>query len=713
MQRILARLIDFRSSAAAGLAVLLAMAVGPASLLLGQPAQRSETRVFPLSAGELVVVQNDYGSVTVRGANVTQAQVTLKRKAREESRLREVELITAKAADRLFLQSFFFDYQGESVDFDVEVPYGARVVVWGANPRVELSGLDDYVRVQTMTGDITASDLTGSVSLLSEMGDINVRLGRQPSKDIRLESVGGSVSVETAEGVDLFGYARAGGVLKWGREIEMTSGKLSRDLGDGAGPLLYASSLEGDVSVQTSGSLQSAPRRAPSPPVVAQRDDDGSQSGTYGSSSSSSGGTQDDPNNRRPASYDPDADQRTSGRSGGYDPADERRGPPPTLGGEPDRRAEPDPGTEPYGRDGRTDTGTASSRTETGSVPEYTVAKPGEAGTDATPIFRSSVNLIHLNVAVSDRRNNRSVAHLRPNDFSIYEDGQLQEIERFDNTEAPFNLLLLLDVSGSTKQHIDLIQDASIDFTREIKSNDRIAVATFNNRVRLIQRFTNDRYEVANAIQTIRSNGGTHFYDALYVSVNEYLRGVEGRKAVVVFTDGVDNRISDGRGSKVSFRQLYRSVQEVDTTIYTIFLDTRNTVGGSSGGGGVGGIVDIILGGGNPRGRRPRRTSSGVDRQYEEARDQLQLIADQTGGRMYEPRGIRDLSRVYSEIADDLRVQYSMAYSSTNPSQDGTWRSIRVEVEGRNLVARTRKGYYATPTNGNATIPDNRFVPHN
>ncbi|HSR69776.1 MAG TPA: VWA domain-containing protein [Acidobacteriota bacterium] len=655
--------------------LLLALGLGLSSSLLGQPVQRTETRVFPLSAGELVVVENDYGSIKVRGADVTQAQVRLKRKVSREERLREVELITAKAADRLFLKSFFFDYQGESVEFDIEVPHGVRVVVWGANPQVEVEELDDYVRVQTMTGDVLASNLTGSVSLLSESGDIDLRLRRQPAKDLRLESVRGRVKVEASPDINLFAYVRAGGVLSWGEDIEMRAGKLSREIGDGAGPLLYASSLEGDVSLLPGAGGSSIPRRVPSPPVVEDRDDRDRQ-GYPGSGQSDQ--RSDDPYG---GSYDPDNRR-----------VDNRRGAPPTLG-------EEEEGNQP----------SQSDQSSGGSTPEYTVAGPDEE-INGAPLFRSSVNLIHLNVAVTDRRNNRSVAHLRENDFSVYEDGRLQEIERFQNTEAPFNLLLLLDISGSTKNHIDLIRDASIDFTREIKSNDRIAVATFNDRVRLIQDFTNDRYEVANSIHRIRSNGGTHFYDALYVSVNEYLAGVEGRKAVVVFTDGVDGRLSNDPGSRVSFRQLYRSVQEVDTTIYTIFLDTRATVGGSPQSTGIGDIVGVILGGG--RGRRiPGGSSGSVNAQYEEARRQLEMIADQTGGRLYQPRTIHDLSTVYSEIADDLRVQYSLAYSSSNPNQDGSWRSIRVDVSGRDLVARTRKGYYATPTSADSQGPNNRFVP--
>ncbi len=286
-------------------------------------------------------------------------------------------------------------------------------------------------------------------------------------------------------------------------------------------------------------------------------------------------------------------------------------------------------------------------------------------------------------------------------------------MEQFEPTEVPFNLLLLLDVSGSTESYLHLIKTASIDFTRQIKQNDRIAVAVFNSRVQLVQDFTGNRAEVARAINGVRSGGGTAFYDALDRSVEEYMRAVEGRKAIVVFTDGVDNQLAGngGDGSRISFDQLYRKIQEIDPIIYPIFLDTESDAGGmtrnpTSTGGVVGIILGDILGGGRQR-RYPGGGGGGVGRAvYEQAREQLQMIADQTGGRMYAPREIEDLRGVYAEIADDLRVQYRIGYSPTNKAQDGGWRAIRVRIKNNpDAVARTRKGYYARPGGGQQVRP--------
>ncbi len=325
--------------------------------------------------------------------------------------------------------------------------------------------------------------------------------------------------------------------------------------------------------------------------------------------------------------------------------------------------------------------------------------------------LRVNVDWIYLNVSVREHSTRRSIPHLRKADFLVYEDGVKQTIEKFESTEAPFNLLLLLDVSGSTGQFIDLIKQASIEFTREIKPNDRIAIAIFNSHVQLIQQFTNDRRKVAKAISRLRSGGGTAFYDALQTSIRDYMDEIEGRKAIVVFTDGVDNQLTGDHatGSRTTFPELYREVQEIDSMIYTIFLDTEEDLPwvrqGRRRGSTLGDILGDILKGGTPPYSPHQR---GRDRSaYEEARRQLRMIADQTGGRMYPPQRIGDLLPVYREIAHDLRVQYTLGYNSTNGSRDGHWREVKVKLHHRgDAVVRTRRGYYASrPEQGQAATP--------
>lgn len=328
------------------------------------------------------------------------------------------------------------------------------------------------------------------------------------------------------------------------------------------------------------------------------------------------------------------------------------------------------------------------------------------------------VDSVFLNLSVVGRLNNRAMAGLQREDFMVYEDGVLQSIEQFLPTESPFNLLLLLDVSGSTSSFNKMMKQAAIEFTREIKPEDRIAVATFNSKVKLALNFTNDRSEAEKAIKRIKSGGGTAFYDALMTSINQFMAGVEGRSAIVVFTDGIDNQL-DGipeGGSITRFDELYRAVQESNAIVYTIFLDTEGKTPYYTGG--LGNIPNVpswpggaqtgspgsfpfplpfpFPGGGKGRQKPNQQPRASEDAICALAREQLLEIAEQTGGRMYSPEKIDELSGVYSEIADDLRIQYQVGYNSTNRLHDGKWRSIKVEVvDAPDVVIRTRRGYYA------------------
>jgi Ca-activated chloride channel homolog len=325
--------------------------------------------------------------------------------------------------------------------------------------------------------------------------------------------------------------------------------------------------------------------------------------------------------------------------------------------------------------------------------------------------IKVAVDSVLLNVSVRDRLSNRSIAGLGKNDFQVYEDGVPQEVQQVQTTDAPFSLLLLMDVSGSTESFIKLMKQAATDFTQQINQNDKIAIASFNSNVQLLQDFTNDRQAAVRAINRLRSGGGTAFYDALMTCLDQYMRHVEGRKAIVVFTDGVDNQLSGdrGQGSTTTYTQLYRRIQEVDTMVYTIFLDSEGRVpmtqsrspwpgggGGRRGGFGFPFPIPMPIPTPGPTGR-PYPVPGNEQAAYETAREQLETIAEQTGGRMYSPKRAQDLAGTYSEIADDLRIQYLVNYASSNPERDNRWRAIRVEVRDHpEAVARTRKGYYAT-----------------
>ncbi len=612
------------------IALSATLLLGPA-MAFGAAGASPDVRSFAVREGDAVIVQNDYGLVRIAGWTEPELQVRIEKRPGSGGTA-QANVLAEKRGDKVFVYAFFTDNPGESVDLEFKAPPYIDVVVWGANPDIEIRELQGTVRAQTLTGEIVAEELTGAVSLLSERGDIVLRCHRQPKGDLRLETTAGSVACELSEMLNARVWFRGGaGVTLAG---EPPADQLEKQFGTG-GPLIYASSLKGKVRAEVRSGLR--PAGAPASPASPEQAEPAPASGALPSAAP-----------KPPAAATPP----------------------------PAETAPPQP-------------------------------PPGEAqpviGAGGNPLFKVKVDWVFLNASVRDRYTNRSIPDLQQGDFEVYEDGVLQEVAQFENTEAPFHLLLLLDVSGSTAGFIDLCKEASIRFTGQINAQDRIAVAVFNSDVSLIQDFTNNRGEVAAAIRRVRSGGGTAFYDALLECVDKYMRGIQGRKAIVLFTDGVDNQLMGNRsdGSRATFNQLLRRIQEIDTLIYPIFLDTESQFKRGPAGGTAGTIGDIL---GDIIWRRrvpmprpvPTGRRAGDAAAYREARLQLQAIADQTGGRMYSPRAIQDLSNVYGEIADDLRVQYWLGYSSTNTSMDGSWREIRVAVKNRrDAVVRTRKGYYA------------------
>ena len=327
--------------------------------------------------------------------------------------------------------------------------------------------------------------------------------------------------------------------------------------------------------------------------------------------------------------------------------------------------------------------------------------------------IKVNTNLITLNANVRERVSGKSLIGLKQTEFDLYEDNVRQEVAYFKPVETPFNLLLLLDVSGSIEEKFDLVQEASIRFTQLLKPQDRIAVATFNHEFQIVRDFTNDRKDLARAILEIAPGGGTAFYDALDYSVQSVFRGVSGRKAIVVFTDGVDNQhMPDLRqyGSAVRFAELYRTIEESDITIYSIFLNTEGDPrsGVVAGGGGLWDHFDSSSIIGDVLGIKKRRSSSSANRKkstvagpmqsdmYANAVDEMNRIADQTGGKLFSPTDARDLNGVYEQIVDDLSTQYSLGYYPSNPTIDGSWRKITVKVKDHpDMLVKARKGYYA------------------
>jgi VWFA-related protein len=230
-------------------------------------------------------------------------------------------------------------------------------------------------------------------------------------------------------------------------------------------------------------------------------------------------------------------------------------------------------------------------------------------------------------------------------------------------TESPFQLLLLLDTSASTAPSLKLIRAAATHFTRQLQTGDRLAVATFDTTVHLRQGFTEDHSLVREVIEGIESQGNTKLYDAVHTTLQEYMPALPGRKAVVLFTDGADNSLVDPRrGSSTTFAELVTTTRRSDCVIYPVFLSQ-----------------------GTPLGREARVAARAIS--------QMRQLAEETGGRLYNPKGAHELKKIYGEIAEDLRSMYTLIYRPPLGPED-SWREVIVTVKRRpEFQVRTRRGY--------------------
>lgn len=352
---------------------------------------------------------------------------------------------------------------------------------------------------------------------------------------------------------------------------------------------------------------------------------------------------------------------------------------------------------------------------QTGSqVPKPTNEGPEEV--EAGDVIRVETTLVTLPVSVSDR-DGRYIPNLTKSDFRLWEDGVEQQVAFFSSVDKPFSLVLLLDTSGSTRFKIEEIQDAAIAFVNQLRPDDRVMVVSFDDDVRVLTEFTNDRYRMRDAIRRTRTGNGTKLYDAVDLVINQRLNQVQGRKAVVLFTDGVDTT-----SNRASYASNVRDAEELDALIYPVQYDTFSDVNSGGGSNWPGARlptspVDILIGIlGGRRGRSGPMIGGGGGGvggsrgDYERANRYLRDLAEKTGARQFQANSISNLSSAFASVAEELRRQYSLGYYPIRPPQPGERRNVRVRVNQPNLAVRSRDSYVfgkdgATPTQKTAQAP--------
>jgi Ca-activated chloride channel family protein len=311
-------------------------------------------------------------------------------------------------------------------------------------------------------------------------------------------------------------------------------------------------------------------------------------------------------------------------------------------------------------------------------------SKTEEPAIDDDEVIKIETNLVTFPVSVLDRQG-RFISGLQKQDFQIFENGVEQKIDEFASVEKPFSVILLIDVSPSTRYQISEIQDAAVAFVDQLRRDDRVMVISFDEKVHILSPLTNNRAALRNAIYRTEIAEGTSIYDAVDNVIGQQLRRIEGRKAVVLFTDGVDTT-----SRRADYQSTVRETEEADALFYPIRYDTSNEMGGGYGGGGTwGNILGGILTGGSIQIGGGAAGSS--PEEYEIGKRYLEELARNSGGRKFEASN--DLNAAFSGIAEELRRQYSLGYYPEAVGQKGERKQIRVRVKRPNLVVRAKNSY--------------------
>jgi VWFA-related protein len=362
------------------------------------------------------------------------------------------------------------------------------------------------------------------------------------------------------------------------------------------------------------------------------------------------------------------------------------------------------------------------------------------------PSIKIGTNLVTVPVIVTDRYG-RFVTGLTRNDFTVREEGSPHRIEDFSSTEAPFSVALLIDTSRSTQNKLGKIRKAAETFIKQLLPNDRIMVVSFDEKVRFICDFTSSHSELERAVKSLKSSYMTSLYDAIHQTINEKMNKVQGRKAIVVLTDGVDTA-----SKQATYESAIELAASAGIITYSVQYETRND--GSSRPitiPGIGGSFAPRSGlkwqdssqqkpkpeseeskseseeksntsqpkegaptstpGAPPSSRVNSQRQQPIRDRYLIATDFLRTLAAQSGGLPFRAETIENTSYAFQLIANELHNQYTLTYVSTNERRDGNYRTIAVGVNNSDLIVRARRFYRAPKDETPGAEQDKKVAP--
>ncbi len=327
----------------------------------------------------------------------------------------------------------------------------------------------------------------------------------------------------------------------------------------------------------------------------------------------------------------------------------------------------------------------------------------------------TEVKLVTVYAAVRDKHG-KIIPNLNQSDFALQEDARPQTIKYFKReSDLPLTLGLLVDTSLSQRRVLDQEKSASYSFFDHIlrEDKDKAFLIHFDREVELLQDLTASREKLRAGLEQLDTpsfsntsggggsgggaggsgrghghgggGGGTLLYDSIYLASNELMKKQQGRKALIILTDGVDH------GSKESLNTAIASAQRADTSVYSILFSDEDAYG-SGGRGGYGGHGGY---GGGGMGRGGGGHYPQQDRP--DGKKVLERISKETGGQLFEVKKKLSIEEIYAQIEEELRNQYSLAYTPDRPGDDATYHLIHVTVNQKDLIVQAREGYYSGP----------------
>jgi VWFA-related protein len=357
-------------------------------------------------------------------------------------------------------------------------------------------------------------------------------------------------------------------------------------------------------------------------------------------------------------------------------------------------------------------------------VPETTKTEtkpnPTEKTSEDEEVLRVDTQLVAIPTLVTDSKG-KPISNLTANNFIVYEDGVKQDLENFGTMDAPFEVALLLDTSGSTRADLELIKKAAASFIASLRSGDRVSIISFKSTIRdnkrvsvveMLNELTDDREVLKQSLDTINISNGTPFYDGL-VEISKKIFNTPprpetvGRRAVVALTDGVDSV------SENDFDEARTDLQKTGVTSYFIVVNTQDFFEQSL----LGDCEDettvrfsraqlrryqALF----PKGKAPEFADycqigqfellDISKRLYDLARSEMKQIAQNSGGKTFPIANLTEAKKAFTEVANEIGTQYSLGYYSSNVKRDGSYRKIKVELRGvQGAKVQAREGYIA------------------